>query len=83
MGRKRIYTEDERKQNQREHALRCYFRKKALKQALEQGKTVDADGLLTVTTTYYSDKLGQITEDITYKLNENGKFIKQQGRTPF
>ena len=73
-----MYTDDERKQKQREHALKCYYRKKALKQALEQGLQKEGDdGTITVTITYNSGKLGQITEEITYNVHENGKFIKK------
>ena len=54
MGRKKLYrTEEEKKQAQREHGLRYYYRRKALKNAQQS----NADGgVVTVTVNEYSKK---------------------------
>ena len=76
-----LYNDDERKQKQREHALKCYYRKKALKQALEQGLQKEGDATITITVKMNcSKKIGPLDEVITYNVHENGKLIKQQDK---
>ena len=66
MGRKRLYqTEEDKKQAQREHGLKYYYRRKALKQALEQGN--NSEGVITVSVNDFSKKLGKIEENIQFK----------------
>ena len=74
MGRRKLYqTEEEKKQAQREHGLRYYYRRKALKNAQQ----INADGgVVTVTVNEYSKKLGKIDESVAFKTTPNGKFLK-------
>ena len=95
-GRKPIYSsEEERKQAQREHALRYYYRKKALKAQLtsveepaheHNTQTVRAQApsdltSVSVKVDIKSKRLGEISEDITYKVNSNGTYIKKRAKT--
>lgn len=79
MGRKKIYqTEEEKKQAQREHGLRYYYRRKALKQALEQQQQTGSDEPIKVKVTEFSKRLGQIDEEITFKTKADGKLLKKR-----
>jgi hypothetical protein len=75
MGRKRLYnTEEEKKQAQRAHGLRYYYRRKALKNALKEGE--NNEGTVTVTVNEYSKKLGKIEESIEFKKKNNESYLK-------
>ena len=77
-GRKPIYsTDEERKQAQREHALRYYYRKKALKAQLD-GSTPEPHEQVSIKVDIKSKRLGDISEDITYTVNDNGTFSKKR-----
>ena len=77
MGRHKLYSSDEeRKQVQREHALRYYYRRKALKQALEQGN--NSEGVITVSVNDFSKKLGKIEESIQFKKKSDDKLLKKR-----
>jgi hypothetical protein len=77
MGRKRLYqTEDEKKQAQREHGLKYYYRRKALKQALEQGN--NSEGVVKITVSEYSKKLGKIEESIEFKKKNDESYLKKR-----
>ena len=79
MGRKALYTPEEKKQKQREHSLKHYYRKKALQEQLSANNdAIDANATeITVQVANYSKKLGNIEEAITYKTT-NGKLRKKQ-----
>ena len=77
MGRHKVYASDEeRKQVQREHALKYYYRRKALKQALEQGN--NSDGIITVSVNDFSKRLGKIEEKVQFKARSNNKLLKKR-----
>ena len=77
MGRHKVYASDEeRKQVQREHALKYYYRRKALKQALEQGN--NSEGVITVSVNDFSKKLGKIEENIQFKTKSDNKLLKKR-----
>ena len=79
MGRKKIYqTEEEKKQAQREHGLRYYYRRKALKQALEQPHQEGDNESIKVKVAEFSKRLGQIDEEITFKTKADGKLLKKR-----
>ena len=79
MGRKKIYqTEEEKKQAQREHGLRYYYRRKALKQALEQPHQEGDAQSIKVKVAEFSKRLGQIDEEITFKTKADGKLLKKR-----
>jgi phage gp46-like protein len=74
MGRKAIYAnEEERKQAQREHALRYYYRRKALNEQLKNGGSAES-----VAVTARSKRLGEINEEIRYKTKPSGGLMKVQ-----
>ena len=79
MGRRKIYqTEEEKKQAQREHGLRYYYRRKALKQALEQQQQNESNQPIKVKVTEFSKRLGQIEEEIEFTNKGDGKMLKKR-----
>ncbi len=78
MGRHKIYqTEEEKRQAQREHGLRYYYRRKALKQALEQQQSGD-DQPIKVKISEFSKRLGQINEEVEFRTKADGKLLKKR-----
>ena len=78
MGRHKMYaTEEERKQAQREHALKYYYRKKARDAALAQQNDPNQQ-TLKVTVHNLSKKIGPIDEEVEYKIRADGKLLKKQ-----
>ena len=81
MGRHKVYSSDEeRKQVQREHALRYYYRRKALKQALEQDN--NSEGVITVSVNDFSKRLGKIEENVQFKTKSDNKLLKKRDSIP-
>ena len=77
MGRHKVYASDEeRKQVQREHALKYYYRRKALKQALEQDN--NSEGVVKINVNEYSKKLGKIEESIEFKKKNADSYLKKR-----
>lgn len=75
MGRKKVYTtEDEKKQAQREHALKYYYRRKALKNA--ETSEQNPEGVVKINVNEFSKKLGKIEENIEFKTKSDGTLLK-------
>ena len=84
MGRKAIYaTEEERKEAQRQHALKYYYRRKALKQMQQQEThSDDPNERIHVKVSAHSKRLGDIDEDVQYKTTANGTLMKVRTKRP-
>ena len=84
MGRRQIYhSDEERKEAQRQHALKYYYRRKALKEQTEkyESKSDDVQDRINVTVCANSKKLGSINEDIQYKTTPSGHLMKIRNKT--
>ena len=77
MGRHKKYSsEEERKQVQREHALRYYYRRKALKNS--ESQQANSDGVITICVNDFSKRLGKIEENIQFKTKSDNKLLKKR-----
>ena len=77
MGRHKVYASDEeRKQVQREHALRYYYRRKALKNS--EFQQANSDGIVSVSVNDFSKKLGKIEENIQFRTKSDNKLLKKR-----
>ena len=84
MGRRAIYaTEEERKEAQRKHALKYYYRRKALKQLQQQeSHSDDPEQRINIKVTAHSKTLGDIDEDVQYKTTATGSLMKVRTKKP-